>query len=72
VAGLPGQLSGMFLATTVNLRVTGLPGTAKKPPPAAMDISPPADALPVTRLWLRSSVPSRLKMPPPGPDVFPR
>jgi hypothetical protein len=28
-------LSGLFLATTVNLRVTGLPGTAKMPPPAA-------------------------------------
>ena len=29
------QLSGMFLATTVTLRVTGLPGTAKMPPPVA-------------------------------------
>lgn len=27
------QLSGVFLATTVNLSVTGLPGTAKMPPP---------------------------------------
>jgi hypothetical protein len=26
------QLSGMFLATTVNLSVTGLPWTAKMPP----------------------------------------
>ena len=26
-------MSGMFLATTVTLRVTGLPGTAKMPPP---------------------------------------
>jgi hypothetical protein len=126
-------LSGMFLATTVNLRVTGLPGTAKIPPPTpallrvtwlnlmvsgppaagpllvmvasmipppcpeavlrlkfstavptgpvpsvpeAMPppalIIPPADALPVIRLWFRISVPSRLKMPPPGPGVFPR
>jgi hypothetical protein len=29
------QLSGMFLAITVTLRVTGLPGTAKMPPPWA-------------------------------------
>ena len=29
------QLSGMFLAITVILRVTGLPGTAKMPPPWA-------------------------------------
>ena len=28
-------MSGMFLATTVTLRVTGLPGTAKMPPPVA-------------------------------------
>ena len=39
------------------------------PPPAL--IIPPAEALPVTRLWFRTSVPSRLKMPPPGPGVFP-
>ena len=25
----------------------------------------------MTRLWARTSVPSRLKMPPPGPEVFP-
>ena len=28
-------MSGMFLAITVTLRVTGLPGTAKMPPPVA-------------------------------------
>ena len=28
-------MSGMFLAITVTLRVTGLPGTAKIPPPEA-------------------------------------
>src|SRR5208337_4180665 len=39
------------------------------PPPAL--IIPPADVLPVTVLWLRVSVPSRLKMPPPGPGVLP-
>ena len=39
------------------------------PPPAA--IIPPADALPVTVLWLRVSVPSTLKMPPPGAAAFP-
>ena len=39
------------------------------PPPAL--IIPPAEALPVTTQRLRVSVPSRLKMPPPGAPVFP-
>src|SRR5437016_5144474 len=77
-AMVPGgkQLSGLFLMTRVSTSVTGLPLTAKMPPPWAA-------VLPVTRLNFRvsglpgPSVPSLLmvasKIPPPGPDaVLPR
>jgi hypothetical protein len=74
---LPGgaQLSGVFLAIKVSLRVIGLPGTAKMPPPW------PA-VLPVTWLRVRVSGPPGAgplgvmvasKIPPPCPDaVLPR
>ena len=42
-----------------------VPNVPEAMPPPAL-IIPPAEALPVTVLWLRVSVPSRLKMPPPG------
>ena len=44
------QLSGVFLAIRVSLSVTGLPGTAKMPPPWAA-------VLPVTWLSVRVSGP---------------
>ena len=70
---LPGgaQLSGVFLAIKVSLRVIGLPGTAKMPPPW------PA-VLPVTWLRVRVSGPPGAgplgvmvasKIPPPCPKA---
>ena len=66
-----GAVAGMFLATTVNLSATGLPGTAKIPPPWAA-------LLPVTWLSLTVSGPPAAgpllvivasKIPPPGPEA---